>query len=142
MTGAGGNATASAVVADIGDIARGVRTAPFGRPSGKLTASRQAPMQRHEGGYYIRLLALDRPGTFATIAKYLADEKISLESIVQRHPGGRPHGGDDPRSPAMPAPVILITYATTEDAVRRALNAIKNQGVIAGQPQVIRIEKN
>jgi len=38
--------------------------------------------------------------------------------------------------------VILITYATTEDAVRRALNAIKNQGVIAGQPQVIRIEKN
>ena len=99
-------------------------------------------MQRHEGGYYIRLLAVDRPGTFATIAKHLADEKISLELIVQRHPGGRPHGGDDPKSPATPAPVILITYATTEDAVRRALNAIKNQGVIAGQPQVIRIEKN
>ena len=76
------------------------------------------------------------------IAKQLADEKISLESIVQRHSGGRPHGGDDPASPATPAPVILITYATTEDAVRRALNAIKNQGVIAGQPQVIRIEKN
>jgi homoserine dehydrogenase len=99
-------------------------------------------MQRHEGGYYIRLLALDRPGTFATIAKHLADQMISLESIVQRHPGGRPHGGDDPNSPATPAPVILITYATTEDAVRRALNAIKGEGVIAGQPQVIRIEKN
>ena len=42
----------------------------------------------------------------------------------------------------MPAPVILITYATTEDAVRRALNAIKGEGVLAGQPQVIRIEKN
>ena len=140
--GAGGAATASSVVADLGDIARGVRTATFGRPVDRLADSRRTPMQRHEGGYYIRLLAVDRPGTFATIAKHLADERISLESIMQRHPGGRPHGGDDPRSPAMPAPVILITYATTEDAVRRALNAIKNQGLIAGQPQVIRIEKN
>jgi homoserine dehydrogenase len=140
--GAGGAATAASVVADLGDIARGVCKAPFGRPVDRLADCRQTPMQRHEGGYYIRLLALDRPGTFATIAKHLADEKISLESIMQRHPGGRPHGGDDPKSPAIPAPVILITYATTEDAVRRALNAIRNEGVIAGQPQVIRIEKN
>jgi homoserine dehydrogenase len=140
--GAGGPATASAVVSDVGDIARGVRTPPFGRPTAKLSTSRRAPMQRHEGGYYIRLLAVDRPGTFATIARDLADEKISLESIVQRHRGTHPHGGDDPKSPDAPAPVILITYATTEDAVRRALNAIKNRGVIAGQPQVIRIEKN
>src|SRR5215467_716230 len=140
--GAGGAATASSVVADLCDIARGVRTATFGRPVGCLAECHQAPMQRHEGGYYIRLLALDRPGTFATIARHLADENISLESIMQRHSGGRPHGGDDPKSPATPAPVILITYATTEDAVRRALNAIKTQGVIAGQPQVIRIEKN
>src|SRR6195256_536674 len=63
--GAGGNANASAVVADIGDIARGVRSAPFGRPCGRLTAVKKAPMQRHEGGYYIRLAAVDRPGTFA-----------------------------------------------------------------------------
>jgi homoserine dehydrogenase len=140
--GAGGNATASAVVADIGDIARGVRTAPFGRPCARLTTSKQAPMQRHEGGYYIRLAAVDRPGTFAAIAKLLAAEKISLESIMQRHHGTRPHGGDDPKSPDAPAPVILITYATSEDAVRRALRAIKRQGVIAGTPQVIRIEKN
>ena len=140
--GAGGAATAASVVADLSDIARGARAATFGCPVARLADCHRIPMQRHEGGYYIRLLALDRPGTFATIAKHLADEKISLESIMQRHPGGRPHGGDDPQSPAMPAPVILITYATTEDAVRRALNAIKNQGVIAGQPQVIRIEKN
>jgi len=140
--GAGGHATASAVVADIGDIARGVCAAPFGRPCARLTASRQAPMQRHEGGYYIRLAAVDRPGTFAAIARLLADEKISLESIMQRHRGARPHGGDDPKSPDAPAPVILITYATSEDAVRRALKAIRKQGVIADDPQVIRIEKN
>ena len=62
--------------------------------------------------------------------------------IMQRHRGAQPHGGDDPRSPDAPAPVILITYATSEDAVRRALKAIRKQGVIADAPQVIRIEKN
>ncbi len=139
--GAGGMATASAVVSDIGDIARGVRTAPFGRPSERLAASRKAPMQRHEGGYYIRLLARDRPGTFAAIAKHLSDQNISLESIVQRHRGAHPHGGEDPGG-AAPVPVILITYATTEDAVRKALAAVSRDKVISGKPQVIRIEKN
>jgi homoserine dehydrogenase len=140
--GAGGMATASAVVSDIGDIARGVRTPPFGRPTARLGKSGKAPMQRHEGGYYIRLLARDRPGTAATIATRLAEQNISLESIVQRHRGARPHGGDDPKRAGEPVPVILITYATTEDAVRRALAAVGRDKVISGKPQVIRIEKN
>ena len=140
--GAGGAATASAVVADIGDIARGVRTPPFGRPSARLFASKKAPMQRHEGGYYIRLLAVDKPGTAATIARRLAQQSISLESIVQRHPGALPHGGEAPGRSGAPVPVILITYATTEDAVRRALAAVGRDRVISGKPQVIRIEKN
>ena len=139
--GAGGMATASAVVSDIGDIARGVRTPPFGQPSARLAVSEKAPMQRHEGGYYIRLMAVDRPGTFATIAARLSEQQISLESIVQRHRGGRPQGGDDPGG-AEPVPVILITYATTEDAVRKALAAVERDRVILGAPQVIRIEKN
>ncbi len=138
--GAGGMATASAVVADIGDIARGVRTPPFGRATVRLAVSRKAPMQRHEGGYYIRLLARDRPGTAATIARRLAQQGISLESIVQRHPGTQ--GGAKPDKTTRPVPVILITYATTEDAVRRALAAVKRDRVISGAPQVIRIEKN
>ncbi|MET0633423.1 MAG: homoserine dehydrogenase [Xanthobacteraceae bacterium] len=140
--GAGGAATASAVVADIGDIARGVRGAPFGRPSARLAAIRKAPMQRHEGGYYIRLLAVDKPGTAATIAKRLAQQNISLESIVQRHRGERPHGGDVPARGSEPVPVILITYATSEDAVHKALAAVGRDKVISGKPQVIRIEKN
>jgi len=137
--GAGGFATASAVVSDIADIARGARGAPFGRPTAKLTISRKAPMQRHEGGYYIRLLAVDKPGTAATIARRLAQQHISIESIVQRHRA--PQGGDIPKHPA-PVPVILITYATTEDAVRKALAAVKRDKVISGEPQLIRIEKN
>jgi homoserine dehydrogenase len=140
--GAGGSATASAVVSDIADIACGVRTAPFGRPVADLVASEKAPMQRHEGGYYIRLLARDRPGTAASIATRLAEQNISMESIVQKHRGGRPQGGDRPGGVVAPVPVILITYATTEDAVRAALAAVEADGVIAETPQLIRIEKD
>ncbi|MCC7346442.1 MAG: ACT domain-containing protein, partial [Variibacter sp.] len=139
--GAGGLATASAVVADLGDIARASKPLPFGLPAAQLVRGEKLPMQRHEGGYYIRLLALDRPGTAATIAQHLADENISIESIVQRRPGGGAHGGDDPASAATPVPVIMVTYATTEDAVRRALAAVEKAGVVAGRPQLIRIEK-
>jgi homoserine dehydrogenase len=138
--GAGGAATASAVVADIADIARGVRTLPFGRPVERLHATEKAPMERHEGGYYIRLLARDQPGTAAAIATRLAEQKISIESIVQRHTNGVDVAHISGKS--SPVPVILITYATYEDAVYRALKAVQRDKVISARPQVIRIEKN
>jgi len=135
--GAGG---ASAVVADIADVARGIRAEPFGRPVAQLQETRKAPMERHEGGYYIRLMARDLAGTAATIATRLAEQKISIESIVQRHPDGVDANGRAGKS--APVPVILITYATGEDAVYRALKAVQRDKVISGRPQVIRIEKN
>jgi homoserine dehydrogenase len=97
-------------------------------------------MERHEGGYYIRLMARDLAGTAATIATRLAEQKISIESIVQRHPDGVDASGMARK--AAPVPVILITYATNEDAVHRALQAVQHDKVISGRPQVIRIEKN
>ena len=139
--GAGGTATASAIVADLADIARGVHTPPFGRPAASMTAIRKAPMQHHEGGYYIRLLARDRPGTAATIARRLAQQKISMESIVQRHDAGSRGAAQSGRSGAA-VPVIMITYATSEDAVHKALAAVRRDRVVSGRPQVIRIEKN
>lgn len=138
--GAGGGATASAVVADIADVARGIRAKPFGLPVERLRDTTKAPMERHEGGYYIRLMARDLAGTAATIATRLAEQKISLESIVQRHPDGVDVNGAA-KKPS-PVPVILITYATSEDAVHRALAAVQRDKVISGRPQVIRIEKN
>ncbi len=145
--GAGGAATASAVVADIADVARGLRIAPFGRPVQSLRNIKKAPMMHHEGGYYIRLMARDLPGTVATIATRLAEQSISIESIVQRHENGeadpaRGRGKRTGKGVPKPVPVILITYATAEDAVRRALHAVQRDRVITGRPQVIRIEKN
>ena len=136
--GAGGAATASAVLADIAD---GVRVKPFGRPAARLRAIRKAPMERHEGGYYIRLMARDLTGTAATIARRLAERGISIESIVQRHPNAGMENGRASGA-SSPVPVILITYATSEDAVRQALQAVRRDKVISGRPQVIRIEKN
>src|SRR5665647_877143 len=135
--GAGGAATASAAMSDIADVARGMKVAPFGRPTAILTSVRKAPMQRHEGGYYIRLQARDKPGTAASIATRLAEQEISLESIVQRHTKG---AAAEAKNGSVP--VILITYATSEDAVRKALAAVGRDKVISGRPQVIRIEKN
>ncbi len=145
--GAGGVATASAIVADLADIARGVCNAPFGRPTARMTAIRKAPMQHHEGGYYIRLLARDRPGTAATIARRLAQQNISLESIVQRHSSASRGAAAGSRGAAQPGrsgeavPVIMITYATSEDAVRKALAAVRRDRVVSGRPQVIRLER-
>ncbi len=133
--GAGGAATASAIVADIADIARGVRTAPFGRPVGTLATMPAAPMQLHEGGYYIRLSVFDRPGAAAAIATRMAERAISLESIVQR----RRKGAGAEASGAVP--VVLITYATHEETIRQALDAVVADGYIAEKPQVIRIER-
>lgn len=139
--GAGGAATASAVIADIADIARGVRIAPFGRPVASLGDTEQAPMMRHEGGYYIRLMARDQPGTTAAIATRLAEQNISIESIVQRQPEpvSETDGG---KKRSKHVPVILVTHATSEDGVRQALQAVQGDKVITGRPQVIRIEKN
>lgn len=132
--GAGGGATASAVVGDIVDLARGNRVPVFGRPSGTLAKPVRAPMQQHEGGYYVRLQVLDRPGAAATIASRMAERGISLESILQKGRGTH-------RSASGAVPVILITYATTELRVRDAVAAIAEEGVLDGPPQVIRIER-
>ncbi len=137
--GAGGAATASSVVSDLADVARGIRIPPFGRPAATLEKAERRPMQRHEGGYYIRLQVLDRPGSAAAIATRMAERQISLESIVQRHAPGP--GGDRSGRSGVPVPVVLITYATTEDAVRNALAAVLADGHIAEPPQVIRIER-
>ena len=137
--GAGGNATASAVLGDIADIARGLAIPALGRPVGKLSPYKAARMRMHEGGYYIRLAVYDRPGAFAEIARIMAGEGISLESIVQRDRTRRV--GDQTPHGDTPQPVILITYETTEAAVKRALATISAQNVVAGTPQLIRIEK-
>jgi homoserine dehydrogenase len=138
--GAGGNATASAVVADIADIAAGVRRPTFGRLVAGLAPPRRVEMQRHEGGYYIRLTVHDRTGVAAGVATRMAEAGISIESIVQRRSAKAASTDPQGRS-GQPVPLVLITYAATEGTVREALAAIDRDGLLAEAPQLIRIER-
>ncbi|AZO12549.1 MULTISPECIES: homoserine dehydrogenase [unclassified Mesorhizobium] len=134
--GAGGNATASAVVGDIADIAKsrpGFQHGPvFGWPAKELKPYKKAQMRSHAGGYFIRLTVHDRIGVFAAIAKRMADNDISLESIVQQAAG--------PETEAQKT-VILVTHETTEAAVRKAVEGVTKDGHLTDKPQVIRIER-
>ena len=134
--GAGGNATASAVIGDIADIAKsrpGFQHGPvFGRPVKELSPYKRARMRSHEGGYFIRLTVHDRTGVFAAIARRMADNDISLESIVQHANGA---GVETQKT------VILVTHETTEAAVRKAVDSITKDGHLIDKPQVIRIER-
>ena len=138
--GAGGDATASSVIGDIADIARGTALNTMGRPAEQMVPYRKSNEDSHAGGYYVRLAVHDRPGAFAAIAARMAERGISLESIVQR--AGRPMAESPNTSePAQARQVIMVTYQTTEAAIRQALARIEEDGHISGPPQFIRIEK-
>ena len=132
--GAGAHPTASAVLSDIVDIARGNRRPAFGIPATKLKSYKQAPKKAHEGGYYVALELVDRPGAVASIARILADEKISIESIVQR-------GKQEKDAPRATAIFILITHDTLDTAIRAAISKIEKDGHVASKPRLIRIER-
>jgi homoserine dehydrogenase len=129
--GAGSRPTASAVASDIIDVARGLVLPPFLKPAAQLKPFKKANLSGHHGSYYVRLSVLDRPGAMASITKRMGDRGVSLESIVQRKPSGSDGA----------APVVLVTHETTEESIRKALEAIEADGKVAARPQMIRIEE-
>ncbi len=136
--GAGQKPTASAVIADIIDIARVNALYPLGREVAKLAPYQRARMRAHEGGYYIGLSVHDHPGAVAAIAKRFAEQEISLESIIQRGATAQPENKVDDGAQQQ---VVLITHQTGEAGLREALASIEADGHIANHPRMIRIEK-
>ena len=132
--GAGSHPTASAVLSDIVDIARGNMRPAFGVPAKDLKRFKAASQKVHEGGFYVALELHDKPGAVAAIATILADAKISIESIVQR-------GKKDKDESRATASFILITHDTLETAIHKALERIEKDGHVAKAPRVIRIER-
>jgi homoserine dehydrogenase len=127
--GAGAGPTASAVVADLIDIARG-RTVPvWGAASGALSHAPSVPIEAHVGAYYLRLMVVDRPGVIADVTAALRDAGVSLESMLQRG-----------RSPGEAVPVVLVTHETSEAAMRAALARIAALEAVLEEPAMIRIE--
>ena len=127
--GAGAGPTASAVVSDLIDIARGRTLPTFGIPVAGLRRLPAAPMDRHRGAYYVRLMVVDRPGVIADVAAALRDELVSMEAMIQRG-----------RSPEEAVPVVLTTHETEEAAMRRALDRIALLDSVLEPPRMVRIE--
>ena len=128
--GAGEGPTASAVMGDVCDIARGIRLPAFSVAASDLAAIDPAPMDRHVGPYYVRLTVIDQPGVIADLSAILRDHQLSIGSMLQRG-----------RDPGEPVPVVLITHESEEAAMAQAMTQIGNLEAVVEQPKIIRIEE-
>ncbi|HUB12032.1 MAG TPA: homoserine dehydrogenase [Acetobacteraceae bacterium] len=127
--GAGAGPTASAVVADLIDLARNRLTPVWGAAFDALSNAPSVPMSMHVGPYYLRLMVVDRPGVIADVTAVLRDLGISLESMLQRG-----------RAPGEAVPVVLVTHETQESAMTAALQRIGALDAVLETPTLIRIE--
>ncbi len=128
--GAGAGPTASAVVADLVDIASGRHVPTFGVPVAGLTKLPSIPVAERVGAYYVRLVVVDRPGVFADVAAAFRDEAVSMESVLQR-------GRDDKAN----VNVVIVTHETKEAALVRALKKLEANAAVVEPPHMIRIER-
>ncbi|MCZ0811757.1 MAG: homoserine dehydrogenase [Pseudomonadota bacterium] len=125
--GAGEGPTASAVMSDVMDIARGCRVSTFGQPAAGLQPPKPARVAT-PAPYYLRILLEDKPGALAKVAAVLGEAGISINRMRQyRH--------DDTT-----APVLIVTHKTTRSALDSALDAMSRLDVISDEPVALRIE--
>jgi homoserine dehydrogenase len=132
--GAGGLPTASAVVADLMELARGCRQGVSGRvPALGTRQLQERPLRRKEdfeGEYYIRFTAVDRPGVLSRIAGALGEQGLSMASVLQLE-----------RDALESVPLVMTTHPAKEAALRRALREIDRMGDVTAPTQVIPIER-
>jgi len=129
--GAGSGPTASAVISDIIDIARGTIVPAFGISSKELIAVNSISMTEYNGSYYVRLMVVDQPGVFASVANCLKVHKVSMESVLQRG-----------RNPGEPVPVVMTVHDTNEKAMQNCLSEIAKLREVLEVPIMIRIENS
>jgi homoserine dehydrogenase len=126
--GAGAGPTASAVLSDICDIARGHRGPVFGQPAATLQAAPPALSQR-PAAYYLRMTLKDKPGALAKVAAVLGEAGVSIDRMRQYG-----HVNDS-------APVLIVTHKTTRADIDHAMAAFAGTSVVSGDPVALRIEE-
>lgn len=129
--GAGADPTASAVAADLLDIASGRIVPAFGVPASAMKPAVSLPMQGHVGAWFIRLRVIDRPGVIADISAALRDRNISMESMIQK--------GRDPNEPV---DVVMTVHETRESLMMDALTSIRSLDAICEPPHLYRITRD
>ena len=126
--GAGEGPTASAVLSDIADIARGTRISTFGQPATQLTQSATSKSQT-PAPFYLRMHLLDKPGALAKVAAVLGEWGVSIDRMRQ-------YGHADEN-----APVLIVTHKAQRKDLDGALAALPETGVLHGTPVALRIEE-
>lgn len=126
--GAGRGPTASAVMADVIDLARGIRVPTFGIPAAQLARPVAAAVAT-PAAWYLRMTLLDKPGALAKIATALGEAGISIDRMRQ-------YGHQGPN-----APVLIVTHKATRDDVAHAMGMFAATGVLVGAPVALRIEE-
>lgn len=129
--GAGAGPTASAVVADIMDVARAADAPAFGIAASALKPFKVAPADQQPCKFYLRLPVQDRVGVLADVSAILRDHKVSIASLIQRD-----------RSSDQPVQVVLVTHKVVEQNVLAALKAVSALEDVVSPPHLIRIENN
>lgn len=127
--GAGEGPTASAVIGDVVDIARGMRLPVFGQPATTLQTAISAKATAAKP-WYLRMSLLDKPGALAKVAEALGSAGVSINRMRQ-------YGHQDTR-----APVVIITHKTTRDAIDHACTLAAGTGVLVGEPVAMAIEED
>jgi len=136
--GAGSLPTATAVLADVIEIARnrglagGLRVPPLGYPWHDLRTAPLRSIDDLESEYYLRFMAVDRPGVLATIAGILGEHSISIASVIQR---GRSEADET-------VPLVMRTHTARERNLKDALCLVDQLPVVQGKSVFIRIEEN
>lgn len=130
--GAGDKPTASAVVADLIEIARGQSGAPFSVPVTALQACAPADPGDRVGRDYIRFCVADRPGVLAEITAAMRDAGVSIESLIQR--GRNAEGGE--------VQVAMVTHEGPERCVNEALGLLEGSESLTAAPLVMPILKD
>lgn len=134
--GAGEKPTASAVVADVMDIARAMPDGikylppPMGAPQAMRRDLLTWPMEEVESEYYLRLMVKDQPGVLAAVTRILGVNGISIEAFIQKE-----------RHQTQAVPVIVLTHAVREGDLRSAMDAIVELPTVEGEPLMLRIER-
>jgi len=129
--GAGEGPTASAVMADVIDLARGFRLPTFGRPAGSLVDP-IAAKSATPAPYYLRMTLLDKPGALAKVATCIGEAGISIDQMRQIN---QPGAADDK------ATVLIVTHKAAPADIAHALSTFAATGVVVGMPVSIRIEE-
>lgn len=128
--GAGEGPTASAVVSDLIDLARGLKVLPFGVSTSQMKDTDISDIQNTKSCFYMRLTVMDKPGVMADVSSVMRDHNVSMETVVQR--------GDESDQPVS---IAMMMHESMRGDIEKAAAAVENLEAVIDAPCLLRVER-